>query len=133
MIGCVSPPSGGTLSVLGLDPAADGARIRARLGVVPQEDTLDMELTVRDNLHVYGRYFDLPRKECRRRADELLELTRREALRLRRKAEAWDDQTKQQPKVSHPARPAPVRHRPGCRAAGISPIMDGAARPPVAA
>src|SRR6187431_2452061 len=57
MVGCVSPVSGGTLRVLGLDPALDGPRIRGRLGVVPQEDTLDVELTVRENLVVYGRYF----------------------------------------------------------------------------
>jgi lipooligosaccharide transport system ATP-binding protein len=73
MIGCVSPISGGMLSVLGMDPARDGARIRARLGVVPQEDNLDTELTVWDNLMIYGRYFDLPRAEIRRRAAELLE------------------------------------------------------------
>ena len=73
MIGCVSPISGGTLRVLGLDPARDGAQIRGRLGVVPQEDNLDTELTVWDNLMIYGRYFDLPRAEIRRRAAELLE------------------------------------------------------------
>jgi lipooligosaccharide transport system ATP-binding protein len=73
MIGCVSPVTGGTLRVLGLDPAADGPRIRARLGVVPQEDNLDTELTVWDNLMIYGRYFDLDRPEIRRRAEELLE------------------------------------------------------------
>ena len=61
MIGCVSPPTEGELSILGLDPVADGPAIRARLGVVPQEDTLDVELTVRENLLVYGRYFGLPR------------------------------------------------------------------------
>ena len=73
MIACVSPVSEGTLRVLGMDPAADGPAIRARLGVVPQEDTLDMELTVRENLIVYGRYFDLPRRVLRSRADELLD------------------------------------------------------------
>ena len=73
MIGCVSPVSGGTLSVLGMDPAADGPRIKARIGVVPQQDTLDMELTVRENLVIFGRYFDLSRREAGRRADELLE------------------------------------------------------------
>jgi lipooligosaccharide transport system ATP-binding protein len=73
MIGCVSPITDGTLSVLGLDPAKDGARIRARLGVVPQLDTLDMELTVRENVIIYGRYFGLPRRELGKRADELLE------------------------------------------------------------
>ncbi len=73
MIGCVSPVTEGTLRVLGLDPAVDGPRIRARIGVVPQSDTLDMELTVRENLLIYGRYFDLERPEAARRADELLE------------------------------------------------------------
>ena len=73
MIGCVSPISGGTLSVLGLDPAQDGPRIRSRLGVVPQLDTLDSELTVRENLIIYGRYFGLSRRQVRERADELLE------------------------------------------------------------
>ena len=73
MVGCVSPPSGGTLRILGLDPVHDGAEIRARLGVVPQQDTLDMELTVRENVIIYGRYFGLARAELGRRADELLE------------------------------------------------------------
>jgi lipooligosaccharide transport system ATP-binding protein len=73
MIGCVSPPSGGTLRILGLDPVRDGSEIRGRLGVVPQQDTLDTELTVRENVIIYGRYFGLSRKECRLRADRLLE------------------------------------------------------------
>jgi lipooligosaccharide transport system ATP-binding protein len=73
MIGCVSPPTGGTLSILGLDPLREGPSIRARLGVVPQQDTLDTELTVRENVIIYGRYFGLSRKDCRVRADELLE------------------------------------------------------------
>ena len=73
MIGCVSPVSDGTLTVLGLDPRTHGPEIRARLGVVPQADTLDNELTVRENLVIYGRYFGLSRDECARRADELLE------------------------------------------------------------
>jgi lipooligosaccharide transport system ATP-binding protein len=73
MIGCVSPPSGGTLSILGLDPVTRGADIRARLGVVPQQDTLDMDLTVRENIIIYGRYFGLPRSDLGRRADELID------------------------------------------------------------
>jgi lipooligosaccharide transport system ATP-binding protein len=73
MIGCVSPVSDGELRVLGMDPESDGTRIRSRLGVVPQEDTLDLELTVRDNVVIYGRYFDLPRAVIRERADELLD------------------------------------------------------------
>jgi lipooligosaccharide transport system ATP-binding protein len=73
MIGCVSPRTGGELSVLGLDPEREGPRIRARLGVVPQQDTLDMELTVRENILIYGRYFGLSRKELRAKADQLLQ------------------------------------------------------------
>jgi lipooligosaccharide transport system ATP-binding protein len=73
MLGCVSPPTQGDLTILGGDPVRDGAAIRARLGVVPQEDTLDTELTVRENLLVYGRYFGLPRKLIRERTDQLLD------------------------------------------------------------
>ena len=73
MIAAVSPPSGGELSILGMDPATDGPRIRARLGVCPQEDTLDLELNVRDNLVVYASYFGIPKAEAAQRADELLE------------------------------------------------------------
>src|SRR5438309_10862326 len=73
MIACVSPVTSGSLTIFGLDPAMHGAEIRARLGVVPQEDTLDLELTVRENLQMYGRFFDLPWDEAARRADELLE------------------------------------------------------------
>src|SRR5512144_2586764 len=73
MIGAVSPASGGTLSVLGRDPERDGPAIRERLGVVPQEDNLDLELNVGENLLVYGRFFGLSRDVIRRRSDELLE------------------------------------------------------------
>src|SRR3954449_1395655 len=73
MAAAVSPVSGGTLRILGMDPAVDGPKIRARIGVCPQEDTLDTELNVRDNLYIYGRYFGLPRAEVRQRAEELLE------------------------------------------------------------
>jgi lipooligosaccharide transport system ATP-binding protein len=73
MIGCVSPITSGHLRVLGLDPMTQGAQIRGRIGVVSQEDSLDTELTVRDNLLIYGRYFDLPRAVIRERAEQLLE------------------------------------------------------------
>jgi lipooligosaccharide transport system ATP-binding protein len=73
MIGCVSPPTEGVLEILGLDPRRDGPRIRARLGVCPQLDNLDVELSVRQNLTTYARFFGIPRKEARRRADELLD------------------------------------------------------------
>ncbi|WP_042418025.1 ABC transporter ATP-binding protein [Streptacidiphilus anmyonensis] len=76
MIACVSPVSGGDLTILGRDAATDGPAIRARLGVVPQDDTVDTELTVRENLLIYGRYFGLSKVEVRRRAAELLEFAR---------------------------------------------------------
>ena len=73
MIGTVSPVTAGTLTVFGLDPAHHGAQIRSRLGVVPQADTLDNELSVLENLLIYGRYFGLSWGESRRRAGELLD------------------------------------------------------------
>ncbi len=73
MVAAVSPVTGGSLRILGMDPAVDGPKIRAGIGVCPQEDTLDTELNVRDNLYIYGRYFGLPRAEVRQRVDELLE------------------------------------------------------------
>jgi len=73
MIAGVSPVTSGTLEIFGLDPATHGSEIRNRLGVVPQADNLDGELTLLDNLIVYGRYFDIPRAECVARAKELLD------------------------------------------------------------
>jgi lipooligosaccharide transport system ATP-binding protein len=73
MIGCVAPITSGTLRILGMDPATQGPQIRARLGVVPQQDTLDTELPVRDNLYIYGRYFGMSRAELQPKIDELLE------------------------------------------------------------
>jgi lipooligosaccharide transport system ATP-binding protein len=72
MIACVSPRTAGDLCVLGMDPDTRGREIRARLGVVPQDDTLDVELSVFDNLYVYGRFFDLPRRTVRERIPGLL-------------------------------------------------------------
>src|SRR3954462_4420939 len=65
MIGCVSPVSGRELPVPARDPPADGPRIRARLGVVPQDNSLDTDLTVIDNLMISGRYFGMSRREAR--------------------------------------------------------------------
>jgi lipooligosaccharide transport system ATP-binding protein len=73
MIGCVSQASAGSLRIFGMDAATNGRQIRARLGVVPQLDTLDKELSVMENLVLYGRFFDIPRAECKRRAKELLD------------------------------------------------------------
>src|SRR5215210_3342628 len=72
MIGCTSPRSGGSLTVMGLDPAAHAVEIKSRIGVVPQIDNLDIELTVRENLEMYARYFDVPRSTAKQRTDELL-------------------------------------------------------------
>ena len=73
MIGAVSPVTAGTLRVLGRDPAVNGAEIKERMGVVPQQDTLDFELTVYENILVYGRYFGIPKDVIKARAEELLE------------------------------------------------------------
>ncbi len=75
MIGAVSPVTEGSLEVLGMDPETDGPAIRARLGVVPQENNLDTELPVEENLLVYGRYFGLSRPVIRERIEELLEFS----------------------------------------------------------
>ncbi len=73
MIACSSPITDGDLSVIGMDPRSQAPQIKARLGVVPQIDNLDAELTVRENLEMYARYFDIPRDVARSRADELLD------------------------------------------------------------
>ena len=73
MIGAVSPSTSGHLRVLGMDPIAEGIKIRGRLGVVPQEDNLDRELSVYENLLTYGRYFHMRKADIDVRIDELLE------------------------------------------------------------
>jgi lipooligosaccharide transport system ATP-binding protein len=73
MVGAVSTRTGGELRILDMDPNDFGPEIRSRLGVVPQADNLDAELRVRENLLVYGRYFGLPLRHLRTRADELLD------------------------------------------------------------
>jgi lipooligosaccharide transport system ATP-binding protein len=73
MIACSSPVTEGELSVIGMNPRTQAREIKARLGIVPQIDNLDQELTVRENLEMYARYFDIPREVARSRADELLE------------------------------------------------------------
>ena len=87
MIAAVSPITGGELRILGMDPDHDGPTIRGRLGVCPQEDTLDNELNVFDNLYIYGRYFGLPKALVRERADQLLEFVQ---LTEKRKAKVED-------------------------------------------
>ncbi len=82
MISATSPVTGGTLRVLGMDPATQGPEIRARLGVVPQDDCLDRELTVRENLTIYGRYFGIRRATIREKTGALLDFAQ-----LREKAD----------------------------------------------
>ena len=74
MIAGVSPRTSGTLEIFGEDPDLHGSEIRAQIGVVHQQETLDMELTVRENLLVFGRFFGMDRASIATRADELLEL-----------------------------------------------------------
>ena len=73
MIYGAAVPTSGELTVAGLDVRSQEREVKRRIGVIPQENNLDDDLEVRENLLVYGRYFDLPRKLVRRRADELLE------------------------------------------------------------
>ena len=74
MIAGVSPRTSGTLEIFGQDPDLHGSEIRGQIGVVHQQETLDMELTVRENLLVFGRFFGMDRARIATRADELLEL-----------------------------------------------------------
>lgn len=87
MVGAVSTRTSGSLRILGLDPNEHGPEIRSQLGVVPQQDNLDMELRVRDNLIVYGRYFGISTSACAAKADELLEFAQ---LSDRRKSKVDD-------------------------------------------
>ena len=74
MICCVSPVTSGQLRVLGLDPAREAREIKARLGVVPQDDNLDTDLSATENLRAYARYFDIDAADARSRAAEVLDL-----------------------------------------------------------
>ena len=80
-------PTGGGLTVAGLDVYRYEREIKRRIGVVPQENNLDDELKVRENLLIYGRYYDLPRKVVLQRTDELLQF-----VQLSEKAEATVEQ-----------------------------------------
>ena len=136
MVACVSPVTEGTLRILDLDPDADGPRIRGRLGVVPQQDTLDTELSVKDNLVIYGRYFGLSRAEASRRGDELLEFAQL-TERANDKVEPLSGGMKRRLTIARVADqravdPAPRRADDGPRPAGAPPAV-GAAVPAQAA
>ena len=81
MIGATLQRTSGELTVLGKDPEKFGPQIRAHLGVVPQQDNLDSELTVRENLYIYGRYFGLSKKFLTPKINELLEFAQLEEKR----------------------------------------------------
>jgi lipooligosaccharide transport system ATP-binding protein len=73
IIGATSQRTSGEVLILGKDPEQSGPQIRAHLGVVPQQDNLDEELTCAENLYIYGRYFGLPKTTVKNKLDELLE------------------------------------------------------------
>jgi len=73
IIAATSQRTSGDVKILGKDPEVNGPQIRAHLGVVPQQDNLDEELTCAENLYIYGRYFGLPKKMVIAKIDELLE------------------------------------------------------------
>jgi len=73
IIGATSQRTSGDVKILGKDPELHGPQIRAHLGVVPQQDNLDEELTCAENLYIYGRYFGLPKRLVTEKLDELLE------------------------------------------------------------
>ena len=81
IIGATSQRDCGTITILGKDPEKNGPQIRAHLGVVPQQDSLDMHLTVVENLYIYGRYFGLPRKFVKGKIEELLSFAQLEEKR----------------------------------------------------
>ena len=78
IIGATSVRTSGTLTILGKDPEENGPQIRAHLGVVPQQDNLDSELTVSENIFIYGRYFGLSSSFINKKIPELLEFAQLE-------------------------------------------------------
>ncbi len=81
MIGATSQRTSGELTILGKDPEQFGPQIRAHLGVVPQQDNLDTQLSVTENLYIYGRYFGLSRKFLKGKIEELLAFAQLEEKR----------------------------------------------------
>ena len=81
IIAATSRRTGGTISILGRDPELHGPQVRAHLGVVPQQDNLDNELTVAENLYIYGRYFGLSKKFVKEKVNELLAFAQLEEKR----------------------------------------------------
>ena len=73
IISCFLPPTSGTVTVFGMDVTREPSDIKARMGLMPQEDNLDPDLSVFENLIVYARYFDIPRKKAVPLVNELLD------------------------------------------------------------
>jgi lipooligosaccharide transport system ATP-binding protein len=78
IVGATSVRTSGTLTILGKDPEVNGPQIRSHLGVVPQQDNLDSELTVSENIFIYGRYFGLSSSFINKKIPELLEFAQLE-------------------------------------------------------
>ena len=135
MISATSPISGGTLRVLGLDPTREGPGIRARIGVVPQDDCLDRELTVRENLTIYGRYFGIKRSVIRARSARPAGVRpargqgrRAGRVAVRRHAAASDDRALADQRAGDPApRRADHRARPAGAARAVGPPVPAQA------
>jgi len=81
MVHCVLPLTAGSLTVAGMDVTSEAREIKKMIGVAPQEDNLDPDFTVFHNLMVYARYFDIPKTEAHKRAEELLEFMQLEEKR----------------------------------------------------
>ncbi len=81
IIAATSRRTSGTISILGRDPEEHGPQVRAHLGVVPQQDNLDTELSVTENLYIYGRYFGLSKKFVKKKVEELLAFAQLEEKR----------------------------------------------------
>ena len=73
VIYCFMPPTGGDVRVFEISVVENPRLIKMRIGVMPQENNLDPDLTVLENLIVYARYFDISRKESLPRALGLLD------------------------------------------------------------
>jgi lipooligosaccharide transport system ATP-binding protein len=72
MVSCFFTPTSGALEVLGKQAENEPRFIKKHIGVCPQEDNLDPDLTVEDNLRVFARYFDITGSQAARRCEELL-------------------------------------------------------------
>ena len=78
ILSCQSQPTSGEAYVLGLNIASNRREAKARMGVVTQENGLEMSLTVMENLELFARYFGYPREEAARRAEDVCRIVRLE-------------------------------------------------------